>query len=465
MLPSIALVGRPNVGKSTLFNRLTRSRAALVADVPGVTRDRQYGRGQLGERRFVVIDTGGFEPVAKDGILREMARQTLAAIDEADLVIFVVDGREGLTAQDHSIADVLRRRQRPVLVAVNKTEGLVPEQAVAEFHELGLGEPYAISAAHGDRVSALIEHALERLAPPAVEADRCESSAETLEAQSEPKRCALAVVGHPNVGKSTLINALLGEARVIAFDEPGTTRDAIRIDWSWQGRPYVLIDTAGVRKRSKVSDPLERFSAIKTLQAIDEAQVVVFVLDAEHGVSDQDVQLAAYIQESGRGLVVALNKWDRLDRAAREHLKQDYARKLYFLDYAEAIPISAQERMGLDDLMRAVEHAHAASFARLPTPKLTRAIQAAVMRQQPPRAGLVRPKLRYAHQGGSNPPTVVIHGTALDRLPATYLRYLEGFLRSSFGLRGAPLRLELRTGHNPYAPTARVRSGRSSARR
>lgn len=486
MLPSIALVGRPNVGKSTLFNRLTRSRAALVADLPGLTRDRQYGQGRVGERRFVVIDTGGFEPVAKDGILREMARQTLTALDEADIVIFVLDGRTGVTAQDARIADLLRRRGRPVFLAVNKTEGMQADRAVLEFHELGLGQPYAISAAHGDRVNALIELALDAIGasatgeadaptPTSGTSDRGLSSEDDPGPEPEatqepsaraaplPERCKVAVVGHPNVGKSTLVNALLGEERVIAFDEPGTTRDSIYLDFVWQGHDYTLIDTAGVRKRGKVTESVEKFSVIKTLQAIEDAHVVVFVLDATHGVSDHDVQLASFVQESGRAVVVALNKWDAIDREARDALKREYERKLYFLDYAQALPISARSKTGLDRLMSAVRQAHEASFAKLSTPRLTRAIHAAVERQQPPRAGLVRPKLRYAHQGGSNPPIVVIHGTSLDRLPATYLRYLEGQLLEHFKLRGTPLRLELRTGHNPYAAPAeaRARSGRS----
>jgi GTP-binding protein len=486
MLPSIALVGRPNVGKSTLFNRLTRSRAALVADLPGLTRDRQYGQGRIGERRFVVIDTGGFEPVAKDGILREMARQTLTALDEADIVIFVLDGRTGVTAQDARIADLLRRRGRPVFLAVNKTEGMQADRAVLEFHELGLGQPYAISAAHGDRVNALIELALDSIGASAADAADAPtptsgSSDRSLPSEDDPgpdpeaahepsarvaalpERCKVAVVGHPNVGKSTLVNALLGEERVIAFDEPGTTRDSIYLDFLWQGHDYTLIDTAGVRKRGKVTESVEKFSVIKTLQAIEDAHVVVFVLDATHGVSDHDVQLASFVQESGRAVVVALNKWDAIDREARDALKREYERKLYFLDYAQALPISARSKSGLDRLMSAVRQAHEASFAKLSTPRLTRAIHAAVERQQPPRAGLVRPKLRYAHQGGSNPPIVVIHGTSLDRLPATYLRYLQGQLLEHFKLRGTPLRLELRTGHNPYAAPdeARARSGRS----
>ena len=476
MLPTIALVGRPNVGKSTLFNRLTRSRAALVADFPGLTRDRQYGQGRVGERRFVVIDTGGFEPVAKDGILKEMARQTLQALDEADIVIFLVDGRAGVTPQDSRIAELLRRRGRAVYLAVNKTEGMHDARVTAEFHELGIGQPYAISAAHGDRVNALIEMALEEKAPlPTVDeptesndADVAthdpaepEEGAEGEEPEfipEPPPRVKIAVVGHPNVGKSTLVNALLGEERVIAFDQPGTTRDSIYLDFEYKGRDYTLIDTAGVRKRGKVTESIEKFSVIKTLQAIEDANVVVFVVDATEGVSDHDVQLASFVQDAGRALVVCLNKWDIADADARKKLKDDCERKLYFVDYAETLTISARTRQGLDKVMAAANRAYTSAFKKLSTPKLTRALQDAIVKQQPPRAGTIRPKMRYAHQGGSNPPVVVIHGTSLNRISDTYKRFLERFFLDAFELRGTPLRLELRTGHNPYAETSK--SGR-----
>jgi len=463
MLPTIALVGRPNVGKSTLFNRLTRSRAALVADFPGLTRDRQYGQGRVGERSFVVIDTGGFEPVAKEGILKEMARQTLQALDEADIVIFLVDGRAGVTPQDARIADLLRRRGRTVYLAVNKTEGMNDARVTAEFYELGIGDPYAISAAHGDRVNALIELALEEKAPlPKVEEpeepDFPEPQAEEVAEGEEPEfipeppqRVKIAIVGHPNVGKSTLVNALLGEERVIAFDQPGTTRDSIYLDFVYKDRDYTLIDTAGVRKRGKVTESIEKFSVIKTLQAIEDANVVVFMVDATEGVSDHDVQLASFVQDAGRALVVCLNKWDVADADMRKKVNEDCVRKLYFVDYAETLTISARTKLGLDKVMTAANKAHAAAFRKLPTPKLTRALQEAIVKQQPPRAGTIRPKMRYAHQGGSNPPIVVIHGTSLNRISDTYKRYLERFFLEYFELQGTPLRLELRTGHNPYA--------------
>ena len=478
MLPTIALVGRPNVGKSTLFNRLTKSRSALVADFPGLTRDRQYGQGRVGERRFVVIDTGGFEPVAKDGILKEMARQTLQALDEADIVIFLVDGRAGVTPQDSRIAELLRRRGRAVYLAVNKTEGMHDARVTAEFHELGIGQPYAISAAHGDRVNALIEMALEEKAPlPVVDSpadsedeDIAVTGSDVVEAvepaegeepefiPEPPPRVKIAIVGHPNVGKSTLVNALIGEERGIAFDQPGTTRDSIYLDFEYKNRDYTLIDTAGVRKRGKVTEAVEKFSVIKTLQAIEDANVVVFVVDATEGVSDHDVQLASFVQDAGRALVVCLNKWDIADADARKKLKDDCERKLYFVDYAETLTISARTRQGLDKVMAAANRAYTSAFKKLSTPKLTRALQDAIVKQQPPRAGTIRPKMRYAHQGGSNPPVVVIHGTSLNRISDTYKRFLERFFLDAFELRGTPLRLELRTGHNPYAETGK--SGR-----
>ncbi|MEO7254233.1 MAG: ribosome biogenesis GTPase Der [Casimicrobium sp.] len=464
MLPTIALVGRPNVGKSTLFNRLTRSRNALVADFPGLTRDRQYGQGHMGDRKFVVIDTGGFEPVAKEGILKEMARQTLQALDEADVVIFLVDGRAGVTPQDARIADLLRRRGRSIYLAVNKTEGMNDARVTAEFYELGIGDPYAISATQGDRVSALIEMVLEEQAPIAPEPEIVETDTqpardladveegEEPEFQPEPPpRTKIAVVGHPNVGKSTLVNALLGEERVIAFDQPGTTRDSIYLDFTYKKRDYTLIDTAGIRKRGKTTEAIEKFSVIKTLQAIEDANVVIFVVDATAGISDHDVQLASFIQDAGRALVICINKWDAADSDARKIINDDVTRKLYFVDYAETVTTSATAKQGLDKIMTTANRAHAAAFKKLPTPKLTRALQEAMVKQQPPRAGTIRPKLRYAHQGGSNPPVVVIHGTSLNKLSDMYTRYLERFFLDYFELKGTPVRLELRTGHNPYA--------------
>ncbi|HEX8009562.1 MAG TPA: ribosome biogenesis GTPase Der [Casimicrobiaceae bacterium] len=451
MLPTLVLVGRPNVGKSTLFNRLTASRAALVADFPGLTRDRQYGRGRIGERPYLVVDTGGFEPKAKSGIMHAMATQTRIAIAEGDVVIFLTDGREGVTGEDRTIAELLRRSGRPVVLAVNKAEGLAPERAAAEFHELALGTPLPISSAHGENVRELLEHALERC-PPESRAD------EALPAAA--KRIRVAIVGRPNVGKSTLVNTLLGEERVITSEEPGTTRDALYLDFDRGGRGYTLIDTAGVRRRGKVVETIEKFSVIKTLQAIEDAHVVVLLLDAEQGLSEQDAHIAGHILEAGRALVVAVNKWDALDDGARLAVKREIERKLGFLSFAELHTISAREGRGIGPLVAAIDRAYVAAMARLPTPRLTRTLQDALARQQPPRAGMVRPKLRYAHQGGTNPPLIVIHGNALAGVPDAYRRYLEHFFREAFQLQGTPLRIQWKTGANPYAASATHRRRR-----
>jgi GTP-binding protein len=442
MKPVIALVGRPNVGKSTLFNRLTRSRDAIVVDVPGVTRDRHYGEGRVGARGFIVIDTGGLEPGAQDGVMREMARQAEQAIAEADTVVFLVDARAGLTALDRTIADQLRRTARAVVIAANKAEGLAPDIAAAEFHALGLGAPVAISAAHGEGISALLEAALEPVAAaPEVEPEDVVG-----------RHPRVAVVGRPNVGKSTLINALVGESRVIALDAPGTTRDAIEVPFEREGRPYTLIDTAGIRKRNRQGEAVERFSIVKTLQAIEEANVAILMLDAPEGINEQDAHVAGYLLERGRAVVVAVNKWDAADEDMRRRVRDELRWKLGFLSFAEVHMIAAKQGRGLEALMRSVDAAYAAAMAKLSTPKLTRALFAAVERQAPPRRGPIRPKLRYAHQGGMNPPRVIIHGSALDRVPDTYRRYLEGWFREAFALVGTPMRVELRSGRNPYAP-------------
>lgn len=444
--PVVALVGRPNVGKSTLFNRLTRSRAALVADFSGLTRDRHYGEGRVGDIPFIAIDTGGFEPVAKDGILLEMARQTRQAIAEADVVVFLVDARAGLNAHDHEIATLLRKSgQQRVLLAVNKAEGMGAGAAIAEFHELGLGQPYPISAAHGDGIVDLIELALQDLAEPPAEEE------EPAEEGEHDHRIKLAIVGRPNVGKSTLINTLMGEERVIAFDMPGTTRDAIEIDFERDGRRYTLIDTAGLRKRGKVFEAVEKFSVIKTLQAIEASNVVLLMLDAQTEISEQDAHIAGFVLETGRAVVVAVNKWDGLDGEEKERIEREFMRKLRFLSFARVHTISALRGQGIKPLLKSVNAAHAAAFAKLSTPKLTRELQAAVEQQPPPRKGIFRPKMRYAHQGGQNPPLVVIHGNALDSVPDSYRRYLETRFRNAFDLAGTPLRIEFKSSHNPYA--------------
>lgn len=446
MLPTIALVGRPNVGKSTLFNRLTKSRDALVADFPGLTRDRHFGRARAGERKFFVVDTGGFEPKATSGILHQMARQTKQAIAESDVVVFIADARDGLTPQDAVIADLLRRSGRPVVLAVNKAEGLPPERSVAEFHELGLGDPVPISAAHGENVRELVEHLLDLV--PAGEDEEPEAPPEDRE---RPSTIKVAIVGRPNVGKSTFVNAILGEERMIAFDEPGTTRDAISLDFTRGGQKYTIIDTAGIRRRGKRFEAIEKFSVIKTLQAIEDANVVVLLLDAEHAITEQDAHLAGHILDAGRALVVAINKWDAASADAREQAKRDLDRKMGFLSFAAHHFISAREGKGVGPVLKSVREAFASAMIKLPTPRLTRTLQLAVERQQPPRAGLVRPKLRYAHQGGVNPPLIVVHGTALRHVPDAYRRYLERFFSEAFQLRGTPLRIQFKVGANPYA--------------
>jgi len=442
MKPVIAIVGRPNVGKSTLFNRLTRSRDALVADFSGLTRDRHYGNGRLGEREFICIDTGGFEPVAKTGILAEMAKQTKQAVVEADIVIFLVDGRLGMAPQDRVIADFLRKIGRPVILAVNKSEGMTRSSVAAEFYELGMGEPYAISTAHGDGVRDLVDEALDALQIPEPE--------EEDEIAEHNRAIRIAVVGRPNVGKSTLINTLLGEERVIAFDMPGTTRDAIEIPFTRGTKPYTLIDTAGLRKRGKIFEAIEKFSVVKTLQAIADANVVILMLDAQQDISEQDAHIAGFIVEAGRALVVAVNKWDGLDAYQKETCRKDIARKLRFLDFANVHTISAIKGFGLPELFKDVDLAFAAAMTKLPTPRLTRILGDAIEYQQPKRVGRFRPKLRYAHQGGSNPPIVIIHGNALDGITDSYKRYLEGRFREEFKLKGTPLRIEFRSSKNPY---------------
>jgi GTP-binding protein len=443
MKPVIALVGRPNVGKSTLFNRLTRSRDALVADLPGLTRDRHYGEGRIGERPFLVIDTGGFEPVAKEGIMHEMAKQTKQAVAEADIVVFIVDGRQGLTPHDKTITDFLRRSGRQVMLVVNKSEGMKYTSVTAEFYELGLGDPYVISAAHGDGVMDLVDEALD------LAFAQQTSPQELLDEQDRGIR--IAIVGRPNVGKSTLVNTLLGEERVIAFDMPGTTRDSIEIPFERDGRRYSLIDTAGIRKRGKVFEAIEKFSVVKTLQSISEANVVILLLDAQQDISEQDAHIAGFILESGRALVVGVNKWDGLTSDRRDEIKIDLDRKLSFLSFAKFHFVSALKSTGIAQMMKSVDAAYAAATANLPTPKLTRALLEAVEHQQPRRKGSIRPKLRYAHQGGQNPPVIVIHGNALDAIDANYKRYLEKHFRETFSLVGTPLRIELRSGKNPFA--------------
>jgi GTP-binding protein len=437
MLPVIALVGRPNVGKSTLFNVLTGTRDALVADVPGLTRDRKYGYGKVGPVPYLVVDTGGLVTEA-EGVERLMAEQTLRAIEEADRVLFLVDVHEGLQPADHFIAQTLRKRGKDVFVVANKAEGLDPTTATAEFHQLGLGDPIAISSAHGAGVRALMERVLAGFEPAA-------------EPEEQPgENIRVAVIGRPNVGKSTLINRLLGEERLIAFDQPGTTRDAVFVPFERDGRKYTLIDTAGVRRRARVEQAIEKFSVIKALQAVDSAHVVIGVIDAHDTVAEQDASLFGMVAERGRALVIAVNKWDNIPPDKREEIRTGLDLRLPFLDFAPVHFISALHGTGVGELIRSVSKAYDASMREMPTPELTRILEAAVQQHQPPLVRGRRIKLRYAHQGGRNPPIIVIHGNQVEHVPEAYRRYLAGTFRKAFRLEGTPVRVEFRSDENPF---------------
>ena len=439
MKPVIAIVGRPNVGKSTLFNRMTKTRDAIVADFAGLTRDRHYGDGRLSDHEYIVIDTGGFEPDSDTGIVKEMAKQTRQAVAEADAVIFVVDIRAGLSAQDHDIARYLRTVGKTVIIAANKAEGMVDSPLLGEFYELGMGEPHAVSSAHGQGIRSLTEAALAHFDF---------ADAEPAEEEGAPIR--LAVAGRPNVGKSTLINTWLGEERLIAFDMPGTTRDAISVPFERNGQQFQLIDTAGLRRKGRVFEAVEKFSVVKTLQAIAEANVVLLLLDATQGVSEQDAHIAGYILESGRAVVLAVNKWDAVDGYQKQTLQRSIEQRLAFLKFAPVMNISATRRQGLGPVWQAIADAHASANRKMSTPVLTRLLLDAVEHQTPKRAGMFRPKLRYAHQGGMNPPVIVVHGNSLEHVTDSYKRFLEGRFREHFKLTGTPLRIEMRSGKNPY---------------
>jgi len=439
MLPVIALVGRPNVGKSTLFNRLTRSRDAIVADYPGLTRDRQYGFGKLGPVPYIVVDTGGVAG-GEEGIDERMVGQTVRALGEADVAIVMVDGRSGLTAADQHVADLARRHAKNTWLVVNKSEGLNVELAAGEFYALGLGDPVVISAAHGDRVSALMD---EVLAPYVDEAE---------ETDEDKSRDALriAVIGRPNVGKSTLINRLLGEERLVVFDQPGTTRDSVAVPFERDGRQYVLVDTAGVRRKARVHEAVEKFSIVKALQAMEQAQVVIAVLDASEGVTEQDVSLMGLIVERGRALVVVANKWDGLSTEQRRHVKEELERRLPFLDFATRITISALHGTGVGDVLKEARKAYDAAVRDLPTTELNKVLESAVAEHAPPMVRGRRIKLRYAHQGGRNPPVIVIHGNQTEKLPEAYRRYLVNRFRKVFRLQGTPVRLAFKSSENPF---------------
>lgn len=442
MKPVLALVGRPNVGKSTLFNRLTKSRDAIVADFAGLTRDRHYGNGRQGKHEYIVIDTGGFEPTAESGIYMEMAKQTRQAVAEADAVIFVVDARAGISAQDHDIAKYLRRLGKPCVLTANKAEGMQEGVQLTEFYELGLGEVVPVSAAHGQGIRSLVDLALAPLNLPDPD--------EETEAE-DTGVIKLAVAGRPNVGKSTLINTWLGEERLVAFDMPGTTRDAISVPFERNGQKFELIDTAGLRRKGRVFEAIEKFSVVKTLQAIESANVVLLLLDATQGVTDQDAHIAGYVLESGRAVVLAINKWDAVDEYQRELLQRSIETRLAFLKFAALHFISAKKRQGLGPLWASIAQAHKSAMCKMSTPVLTRLLLESVQFQSPKRAGMFRPKLRYAHQGGMNPPVIIIHGNSLEHVTEAYKRFLEGRFRKEFNLIGTPLRIEMKTSHNPYA--------------
>ncbi|HMS27824.1 MAG TPA: ribosome biogenesis GTPase Der [Burkholderiaceae bacterium] len=440
MKPVLALVGRPNVGKSTLFNRLTKTRDAIVADFAGLTRDRHYGNGKQGKLEYIVIDTGGFEPTAETGIYKEMAKQTRQAVAEANVVIFMVDARDGVCAQDHDIAKYLRKLGKTCILVANKAEGMTNSHQLGEFFELGLGEVHGVSAAHGQGTRELVDLAFASL--------HLVDDAEDAEADSGAIK--IAVAGRPNVGKSTLINTWLGEERLVAFDQAGTTRDAIAVPFERDGQKFELIDTAGLRRKGQVFEAIEKFSVVKTLQAIADANVVLLLIDAEQGVTDQDAHIAGYILESGRAVVIAINKWDAVDAYQRQLVQRSIETRLAFLKFAELHFISAKKRQGLGPLWTSLAKAHRSAMIKMTTPVLTRLLLEAVQYQSPERAGLFRPKMRYAHQGGMNPPVIVIHGNSLEHVSNAYKRFLEGRYRQAFKLVGTPLRIEFKTTANPY---------------
>lgn len=453
-LPVVALVGRPNVGKSTLFNRLTRTRDALVADYPGLTRDRKYGVGKIGPRPYVVVDTGGLSGEA-EGIDVLMEQQALAAVEEADVVLFMVDGHSGMIPADENIANQLRRMGKTVHLVVNKTDRIDASISVVDFHAMGMGEPLAIAAAHGRGVADLMDLVLEPFPKPK----------ERNEEENRTHRLRIAVVGRPNVGKSTLVNRIIGEDRVLAFDMPGTTRDSIFVPFERDDRQYTLIDTAGVRRRKNVKETVEKFSIIKTLQAVEQCNAVILVLDAQQGFAEQDLSLAAHVLDSGRAVVVAINKWDGLDKEQKDHFKHMMDLRLGFMDFAENLFISALHGTGVGHLLEAVHRADEAAHRDLPTKDLTRILEDLVSEHQPPLVRGRRIKLRYAHQGGRNPPIIVIHGNQTKDIPEAYRRYLLNRFRTLFKLQGTPIRIEFRSGDNPFAGKRNKLSDRQVAKK
>jgi GTP-binding protein len=462
MLPVVALVGRPNVGKSTLFNRLTRTRDALVADFPGLTRDRKYGQAKIDEQEFIVIDTGGITG-DEQGIDALMAGQSLQAMEEADAVLFLVDARAGMTVADEAIAEHLRKQEKKVFLVANKIDGIDADSVCGEFYALGLGEVYQIAAAHGKGVRQMIETALDGFfdeQPVVQEADEFDAELEYVEEDEqallqEQERLQnlpikLALIGRPNVGKSTLTNRILGEERVLVYDMPGTTRDSIYIPMSRDDREYIIIDTAGVRKRKKVNETVEKFSVIKTLKAIEDSNVVMLIIDARDGISDQDLSLLGYTLNAGRSLVIAVNKWDGMNEYDKERVKSELDRRLGFVDFAKIHFISALHGTGVGHLYESVEEAYDSSTKRISTSMLTRIMSMAVDDHQPPMVQGRRVKLRYAHAGGYNPPLIVIHGNQVKKLADSYKRYLMNYFRRSLGIMGTPIRIEFREGSNPF---------------
>lgn len=455
MLPVVAIVGRPNVGKSTLFNALTRTRDALVADMPGVTRDRQYGISDVGDTPCVLIDTGGLVGQA-EGIDYLTAQQVHQAIDESELVLFVVSAREGLTSEDEEISKLLRQHDRPALLVGNKTDGTDPDVSLAEFAALGFGPALPVAASHRRGMSSLMEQVAENL-PPAED--------QAAGTDEDRDRLRLAIVGRPNVGKSTLVNRLLGEERVMAYDLPGTTRDSISTFMERDGIKYELIDTAGVRRRSKVTEAVEKFSVIKALQAIDRAHVVVLMLDATEGITDQDTTLLGHILQQGRALVIALNKWDGMEEDERKRVLSEMDRRLQYVTWARQLRLSALHGSGLKELLRAVREAWRCATIDMPTPELTRVLQKAWEAHQPPMSQGRSSRLRFAHSGGSLPPRIIIHGNRTDAIPASYKRYLENVFIRHFKLRGTPLLIEFRSGGNPYKDKKNKLTQRQLAKR
>lgn len=454
MIPVIALVGRPNVGKSTIFNVLTRSRDALVADLPGLTRDRKYGEGELKGRKFIVIDTGGISG-DEAGIDSAMAGQSLQAIDEADIVFFVVDAKAGLTPADEMIADHLRVSSKSAVIVVNKIDGMNMDVAALDFYKLGFKDVQLTAAAHNRGVRTLIENVLDALPEP------IEDEVDDLE-----RGIKIGIVGRPNVGKSTLVNRMLGEDRVVVYDHPGTTRDSVYIPYERQGKNYTLIDTAGVRRRKNVKEVVEKFSIIKTLQAIEDSNVVILVLDAREGIVDQDLHLIGFVLDAGRALVLSINKWDGMSREDRDHIKSEIDRRLNFLPNIDIKMISALHGTAVGDLYACVEKAHESAFAKWSTNRLTTILQDAVTEHQPPMVRGRRIKLRHAHQGGSNPPIIVVHGNQTDSLPASYKRFLENVFRTVLKIKGTPIRFEFKTSDNPFAGReAKVKTPRLERRK